>query len=105
MRVLGLNLLIALALFGFAVARNSERQAVALAYREHIEVDGDAADASLRIDGCTMPWVDARLHREDGRWEVGLREWYFDYEMPPCYEGGQIPPPELAWTWQESQWR
>ena len=66
MRVLGLNLLIAVALFGFAVARNSERQAVALAYREHIElmavyhpewnalrdarivdikVDGDAADA------------------------------------------------------------
>ena len=27
---------------------------------------------------------------------IAMRDWYFDSEIPPT---------ELAWTWQESSWR
>lgn len=58
MRIIGLNLLVAIALFGVAYV-NSDRQQVVDAYRAYVQ----------------------------------------------AYASGEIPPPELAWTWQNRQWR
>jgi hypothetical protein len=128
MRSLGLTLFVAFALFGFAVASNSPRLEAVAAYRAQVEVMAvyhpqwralldaevvdidvdrhDHVDASLRVDGCTMPILDGHMSRgDDGRWEVQLRDTYFDNEMAPCKEGGELPPPQLAWTWQGRHWR
>jgi hypothetical protein len=132
MRSLGLTLFVAFALFGFAVASNSPRFEAVAAYRAQveamaiyepqwralldadvvdIEVDDDGhVDASLRAEGCTMPTLDAHLAKnDDGRWEVTFVHddaFYPGTSAPPvCKEGGEVPPPELAWTWQDRPWR
>jgi hypothetical protein len=89
MRVLGLNLLIAIALFGVAYV-NSPRQEVVDAYRAKmrdlavahpewrvlanaqvvkVKVGRDHASATLRLGDCTMPNTQASFERdEDGSW-------------------------------------
>ena len=61
----------------------------------------------MRVDGCTLPTEDRDFERAaDGRWyERTIEDADGFSAIPPCKEGGEIPPPELAWTWQDRRWR
>jgi hypothetical protein len=163
MRVLGLNLLIAIALFGVAYV-NSDRQQVVDAYRGFVQAyasgnpyaicaaqhpdsrrgdtieacaedlaryfsknpqgelarryrtlldagvvvtDMDDGSAMLRVAGCTLEVLELDFERaRDGRWyERTIVDAFSFGPVSPCREGGEIPPPQLAWTWQERNWR
>ena len=168
MRIIGLNLLVAIALFGVAYA-NSDRQQVADAYRAFVEAHasgnpyaicaqefpstgpgetredqlddcverfsryrsnnpsqeearrwrtllgsdvtvkvshGDSASAIPRVDGCTLEVLELGFElADDGRWYERTYTFGDEGLLGPCKEGGRIPPAELAWTWQNRQWR